>query len=147
MFYETAFLKNEEIQLILHHTCEADPSRLWLPTYYFRICDPEGVTMGWCDLRIGHNENTYYGGNIGYQVEKSYRGHHYAGKAVNLLFELARLHGLTYLIITCDPGNVASRKTCEYAGGKLIEIAKLPEENDTQSDIGETEKCVYRFVL
>lgn len=72
--------------------------------------------MGSCDLRIGHNENLYYGGNIGYRVEEAYRGNHYAGKACLLLFELARKHDLQYLIITCNPDNAASRKTCEYAG-------------------------------
>lgn len=26
--------------------------------------------------------------------------------------------------ITCNPDNYASKKTCEYAGGKLLEIAE-----------------------
>ena len=38
------------------------------------------------------------------------------------------------------------RKTCEYAGGELLEIAQLPENNDMRKN-GETEKCIYRFVL
>ena len=61
--------------------------------------------MGKIDLRIGHNGNVYYGGNIGYSVDKKYRGHHYAGKACLLLFELAKKHHMDYLIITCVPDN------------------------------------------
>lgn len=146
MFFDTSFLKDEEISLVLERTAAANPERGWVPAYYFAICNKDGVKIGECDLRVGHNENTYYGGNIGYSINEEYRGHHYAGKACLLLFELAKLHNLDYLIISCDPDNVASRKTCEYAGGKLSEIAELPEGNDMRSN-GETEKCIYKFML
>ena len=146
MFLDTAFLKNDEISLVLEKNTDADEIKGWVPSYHFAICGQNGVKMGACDLRIGHNDNTYYGGNIGYSIDKQYRGHHYAGKACLLLFELAKLHGLKYLIITFDPDNHASRKTCEYAGGELLEIAQLPENNDMRKN-GETEKCIYRFVL
>ena len=53
---------------------------------------------------------------------------------------------MEYLYITCNPDNYASRKTCEYAGGTLLEIAELPEENDMR-DKGEFEKCIYKFTL
>lgn len=146
-FLDTGFLKNEEIQLVLEKTVEADPARNWLPAYHFAICSLDGVKLGGCDLRIGHNENVYYGGNIGYHVEVPYRGNHYAGKACQLLFELARRHGMEYVIITCNPDNWPSRKTCEYAGGRLLEIAELPADNDMRLEKGETEECIFRFDL
>lgn len=146
MFFDTSFLKDKEINLVLERTAEANPERGWVPAYYFAICNKEGIRIGECDLRVGHNENTYYGGNIGYGIDEKYRGHHYAGKACLLLFELAKKHNLDYLIISCDPDNFASRKTCEYAGGKLLEIAELPEGNDMRAN-GETEKCIYKFIL
>ena len=146
MFFDTAFLKNDEIQLILERTAEGDPVKGWVPAYYFAICDSNGTKMGVCDLRIGHNEMLYYGGNIGYRIEEEFRGHHYAGKACLLLFELAKRHDLGYIIITCNPDNFPSRKTCEYAGGTLLEIAELPLDNDMRSR-GETEKCIFRFDL
>ena len=146
MFLDTGFQKNEEIQLLLEKTVEADPAKDWLPAYHFSICDMAGSRMGTCDLRIGHNESVYYGGNIGYRVEEPYRGNHYAGKACRLLFHLARRHGMDRLVITCNPDNFPSRKTCEYAGGILREIADLPEDNDMRRD-GETRKCIYEFVI
>ena len=146
-FLDTGFLKSDEICLTLEKTVEADPERNWLPAYHFAICDLDGVKMGGCDLRIGHNESVYYGGNIGYRVEEPYRGHHYAGKACKLLFELARRHGMEYVIITCDPDNWASRKTCEWLGGELVEIVELPEDNDMRAEDGETHKCIFRFEL
>lgn len=146
MFLDTAFLKNDEIKLVLEKTVEGDAEKEWMPAYHFAICDPDGEKMGVCDLRIGHNEKLYYGGNIGYRVDENYRGHHYAGKACRLLFELARKHQLGYVIITCNPDNLASRKTCDYLGGELLEIAELPEDNDMRAD-GETQKCIFRFEL
>lgn len=140
------FLKNDEIQLILEKIVDENPQKGWLPAYHFAICNLDGEKMGVCDLRIGHNEKVYYGGNIGYRIEEKYRGHHYAGKACLLLFKLARRYNLDYLIITCNPDNHASRRTCEYVGGELLEIVELPEENDMRLD-GETEKCIYKIVI
>lgn len=146
MFFSTDFLRNDEIQLVLEKTVDEDIEKEWAPTYHFAICDNNGKKMGVCDLRIGHSDKLYYGGNIGYRIDEEYRGNHYAGKACLLLFELARKHDLNYLIITCNPENDASRRTCEYAGGRLLEIVELPEDNDMRDD-GETEKCIYRFEL
>ena len=146
-FLDTAFLRSDEITLRLEKAVEGDEARGWLPAYHFAICDPAGTKMGVCDLRIGHNERVYYGGNIGYRIEPDYRGQHYAGKACLLLFELARRHGMDRLIITCNPDNAPSRRTCEWAGGELIEIVELPEDNDMRAEDGETHKCIYRFHL
>lgn len=144
--YRDARLKNEEIQLVLERIAEGNTEKAWVPAYHFAICDLQGTKMGMCDLRIGHNDLLYYGGNIGYRIEEEYRGHHYAGKACLLLLELARKHNLEYLIITCNPDNYPSRKTCEFAGGKLVEIVEVPEGNDMR-ERGETEKCIYKFEL
>lgn len=146
MFFDTGFLKNEEIQLVLEKTVDGDKEKNWVPAYHFSINDFNGTKMGVCDLRIGYNDNLYFGGHIGYTVFAEYRGNHYAGKACLLLFQLARKHNMQHLYITCNPDNYASRRTCEYAGGKLLETAELPEGNDMR-DRGELEKCIYEFVL
>ncbi len=146
MFIDTDFLENDEIKLVLEKTVDGNEKKGWVPAYHFFICNKEGMKLGICDLRIGHNDKLYYGGNIGYSVDVEYRGHHYASKACILLFELAKKHDLKYVIITCNPDNYASRKTCQYAGGELIDIVELPEDNDMR-DIGETKKCIFRFEL
>jgi len=146
MFLNTDFLKNSEVQLVLEKTVAGNEEKGWVPAYHFAICDLDGVKMGVCDLRIGHNEQLYYGGNIGYRIEEVYRGNHYAGKACRLLFELAKRHNLEYVIITCNPDNIASKRTCEYLGGELLETADLPEGNDMR-ERGETQKCIFKFIL
>ena len=49
-----------------------------------------------------------------------------------------------YLIITCDPVNVASYKTCEHAGGIFIETANIPEDNEMYAE-GKRKVKIYRF--
>lgn len=146
-FLDTDCLETNEIKLILERTAEADPVRNWVPAYHFLICDKQGSAMGRCDLRIGYNKNLYYGGHIGYSINEGNRGHHYAAKACALLFKLAKKHGMDQVYITCDPDNWPSRRTCEYLKGELLEIAELPEDNDMRINDGDTEKCVYRFIL
>lgn len=146
-FLDTAFLHSDELCLALDHTAEADPVRDLVPAYHMDICLPDGTKIGRCDLRVGHNRKLYYGGNIGYTVFPDWRGHHYAEKACRLLFELARRHDLGYVIITCRPDNRPSRRTCERLGGKLLEIAELPEDNNMRRDDGYTHVCVFRYEL
>ena len=146
-FFDTDFLNDGEIKLVLERTAAANPERGYVPAYYFRICDQKGVNMGRIDLRVGKNQNTYYGGNIGYTVFECFRGHHYALKACRLLFQLAKMHGMEELIITCAPDNAPSRRTLEKLGGELLEIAELPPDNDMRAGMHMTHVCVFRYVL
>ena len=146
VFYDTGDLRDEEIMLRLEKTCDADPVKQWVPAYSFDICLADGTKIGYCDLRIGHNDRLYIGGNIGYGIEEDRRGHHYAAKACKLLFRLARKHGLGYVLITCDPDNAASARTCELAGGVYLETAKVPEDHNMYEE-GKRQVRVYRFDL
>ena len=146
MFYPADDLKDHEIFLQLDHTCEAQPEKRWLPAYYFNICLLNGTKIGYCDLRIGHNDKTYIGGNIGYGVDEPYRGHHYAAKACALLFQQARKHGMAYVIITCDPSNRASARTCERTGARYLETAPVPEDHEMYAE-GKREVMIWRADL
>ena len=146
MFYPTDDLRNGEIALELIETREAQPEKRYLPAYYFHICLPDGTRVGKCDLRIGHNDKTYIGGNIGYAVYPDYRGHRRAAKACALLFRLAKKHGMDRLYITCDPENAASARTCEIAGGVCLETAAIPEDNELYAE-GKRYVKVYGFDL
>ncbi len=144
MFYAVDDLRDTEICLKLKNTCEAQPEKRWLPAYYFDICLLDGKHIGHCDLRIGHNDKTYIGGNIGYGIDEEYRGNHYAAKACRLLFKQAKKHSMDYLIITCVPENIASARTCELAGGSFLEIADIPEDNEMYEE-GKRKVSIYRF--
>lgn len=145
-FYPTDDLRTSEILLRLDRTCEAQPEKNWVPAYYFSICLSDGTKIGQCDLRIGHNDRLYIGGNIGYGIDEAYRGHRYAAKACGLLLRQARKHGMEYVIITCDPDNRASSRTIELAGGKYLETVAVPEWHNMY-DEGYRHVRVYRFDL
>lgn len=118
------------------------------PNYAFDMKHAEtGAQMGEIDLRLSAEHYiTHYAGHIGYGVERAFRGHRYASRACRLLLPLAKQHGLSPLWITCNPDNVASRKTCEHLGATLVEIVSVPPESDLYRR-GEREKCRYRVDL
>ena len=147
MFFDTKHLKNDEIFLKLEKTVDANPEKRLVDYYSFKICLVSDETeVGECNFRVGNTEKLFFGGNIGYEIYEPYRGNHYAGKACLLLFELAKMHNMDYIYITCNPENIASRRTCEYAGGIFQTIVNLPTDCDMYIE-GERQKCVYLFNL
>jgi hypothetical protein len=67
--------------------------------------------------RVGDTEHMrLYGRHVASGVRPEYHGNHFAGRALRLLGSLARRHGRSELWITCNPENIASRRTCEFAG-------------------------------
>lgn len=146
-FFNTDFLENDEIKLVVERLDKGNKLKKWLPAYHFYICDLNQNIMGTCDLRIGYSESLYYGGHIGYRINEKYRGNRYAAKACKLLFLLAKKHGMEYLYITCNPDNLPSRKTCEYLNGEFLGTVELPENNDMRKHDGETRKCIFKFQL
>lgn len=133
-FYPVDDLTDGEIFLHLTRTGDAQPEKRWLPAYYFDICLMDGTRVGFCDLRIGHNDKTYVGGNIGYGVDEPYRGHRYAAKACKLLQRQAKKHGMTHLFISCMPENLASARTIELAGLRYLETIAIPEDNEMYAE-------------
>ena len=146
MFFESIDLRDEEIHLKLLRVTDEKPERAYLPAYYFSIMNEENLEVGKCDLRIGHNENTRFGGNIGYEVYPKYRGNNYAARACRLLFQLAKKHEMKEIYITCDPDNIASRKSCEIAGATLVEIVSIPSHLELYR-LGKRESCIYKIEL
>ena len=139
---------DRHIELVLVRRVPILQSRTGVPAYRFEIRSAGGdEKVGTIDLRVGFTrEIALYLGHIGYTVLSDHRGNRYAARSCRLLFPLARRHGMTPLWITCNPENLASRRTCEIAGGKLVEIIDVPEDND-QYKLGDRRKCRYRFDL
>ena len=147
-FLDPGELRDDCIILRLVATQPADPVKNWVPFYVFHIMSAStGYRAGEIHLRIGSTEHMrLYGGHVAYGVRPEYRGNHFAGRALRLLMPLALRHGLAELWITCNPENVASRRTCEFAGAELVEIIDLPPNLDMYQE-GERQKCRYRVDL
>lgn len=101
--------------------------------------------VGSIDLRMTVEGDMYYYGNIGYNIERSHRGNHYAFHACKVLFEIAKTEfRMNELIITCSPENTASYKTLKKLGGELVELVKVPKNHHLYA-IGETSKYIFRY--
>ena len=118
-----------------------------VPTCFFRMMSADrNVELGTVNLRIGstlHVER--YAGHIGYGVHPAHRGHHYAARSVQLLLPVARRLGIDPMWITCDPENLASRRSLEIAGAEMIEIVDVPEDCGIRKYGGKARKCRYRL--
>lgn len=147
-FTDPGTLVDGELELILVEKYTGNPRLNFAPAYRFKMVHTyDGREIGRIDLRVGNTEDLrMYAGHIGYRVKEAHRGHRYAARAVRLLLPLARHHELGTLWITCNPDNVASRRTCELAGLTFVEIVKLPPGSDMYQR-GDREKCRYKLAL
>ena len=147
-FLDPGRLVDGDLELVLYEKYWGDPAKGKVPAYRFlmtRVRD--GEELGAIELRVGNTDHiVLYAGHIGYGVEPIRRGHHNAARAVRLLLPLARRHGLETLWITCNPDNLASRRTGELAGATRVEIVDLPPDSDMHRR-GERQKCRYRLDL
>lgn len=134
---------NGTITLKLVHKSKGTSDGKWLPSYvYDIICNEDRKVVGRCDLRIGMNDYMYYMGNIGYVIYLPYRGHHYAAMATMLLFDIAKPF-MEECIITCNPDNIASLRTCELSGCEFVEEVMVPEDHELIQQ-GEYTKRIYK---
>jgi predicted acetyltransferase len=130
----------------------ADAMLQRVPAYHFwmKLSDEANLPIkfaGGISLRIGSNPDLErYVGHIGYGVYPPARGHHFAERSCRLLFPLARWHGLFTVWITCNPENLASRRTCERLGATLVEIVPVPKDHALYAR-GDHAKCRFRVDL
>lgn len=144
--YDVLF--GDEIDLKLKDDDGVDTSDRWSPEYRFNILlHLTDVIIGYINVRIGDDETLeYYYGHIGYGIDESYRGHKYAAKACELAKQVLLDNSVERVIITCDPNNVASRKTCERIGAILVDIIDIPVNSEAYS-VDESQKCRYEWKI
>jgi tagatose 1,6-diphosphate aldolase len=119
-----------------------------VPTYYFRMVSVlTNEEVGSINVRNATSRHIdFYAGHIGYSVDAPSRGSRYAARAVRLLLPFVRRLGIQTLWITCDPDNIASRRTAELAGAQFAEVVDVPD-NCVIFKAGHPRKCRYRIDL
>jgi tagatose 1,6-diphosphate aldolase len=140
-------LADPVIALRLREITPAIPEKEWVPAYHFTIIRRESDDpIGLLSLRVGSSDwLRLYAGHVGFAIAEPHRGQRYASRALCVVAPLAWKLGIVPLCITCDPGNLASRRTCELAGATLVEIVPLPPGNDMY-ERGDRFKCRYQLV-
>lgn len=76
-------------------------------------------------VSIRHELNDFLrriGGHIGYYIRSDERNKGYGSRILAMALEEARRLGLTRVLITCDEGNIGSRKIIEKHGGWLENV-------------------------
>ncbi len=147
VFLEPGALADGDLCLMLRCTERGNPFARVVPSYEFemRSVDGEGGRLGRISLRIGDTPRLrLHVGHIGYFVEPECRGRRYAARAVRLVLPLAWRHGLDPVWVTCNPENLASRRSLELAGGVYVETVPVPPDDPLYLQ-GDLEKCRFRF--
>ena len=131
------------IDLVPIHFTPPDPSMGFGREQIWRITlhNSRGE-IGQISYRDGESRCIYYFGHIGYHIDPPYRGHHYAWRACRLIRDEILMSGKTSVIITCDPDNEASRKTCERLNCLLEGISSVPRDLQEKYDLSSM-KCRY----
>lgn len=147
-FFDPGLLKDKELILHLVQTINARPNKGLVPEYNFEMrIEDKSRTVGYMNLRIGNTLYLrMYSGHIGYGVEQEYRGNRYAARSCLLVLPIFKMHGINPVFATCNPENVASRRTLEIANAEYIEEVAVPEDHPAYKR-GELRKVRYRFNL
>ena len=135
------------LDLIPIHFTPPDPAMGFGREQIWRITlhDHKGE-IGQISYRNGESRCIYYFGHIGYHIDEPYRGHRYARRACLLLEHEIRISGKSSVVITCDPDNEPSRRTCIGLGCLFEGITDVPEDIRRKYEISPV-KCRYIWVL
>ena len=104
-----------------------------VPAYtYFLIREDDNKLVGMIDLRLGLNEYLRnFGGHIGYSVRPTERKKGYNKINLYLVLQVAQVHGLEKVLITCADSNEGSKKTILSLGGKFEKNNYDESDNET----------------
>jgi len=121
-----------------------DPTRGMVPAYHFRILIADGTDVGHINFRIGDTPHVRLcAGHIGFAIQEAFRGHKYAEQACRALAPFVR-SVYSVVTITCDPDNLASRRTIERLEAQFIDEVAVPP-NDPQFERGSRWKRRYQW--
>ena len=123
-----AALQDGELWLDLQAWYPADPEKGRVPGYRFGIyCDDADAPVGRIGLRVGTARQLRYPGHIGYEVDPEFRGRRFAARSLVLLMPFAARLGIPVLWVTSKADNLASRRTLEIAGLRLVDRVEVPD--------------------
>jgi predicted acetyltransferase len=100
------------------------------PEYRFAIHRlTDGLRVGRIHLRITSDTTILRAvGHCGYAVHEEHRRNGYAVRALHLIRGLARRDGVAPLWILIAPDNIASRRTVERVGFRLVDVVDASVE-------------------
>jgi tagatose 1,6-diphosphate aldolase len=139
-------LSSGEVTLRFVKIVAGEPARGLVPAYHFRLLTMSGADVGHINFRVGDTEHVRVcAGHIGFEIAEAFRGRGYARQACRALAPFVR-SVYASVMITCDPDNLASRRTIERLGAEFVhEVAVAPDDPHYQR--GSRTKRRYRWTL
>jgi predicted acetyltransferase len=123
-----------------------EPSRGFVPYYHFHILTADGLDVGHINFRVGDTEHVRIcAGHIGFEIAEAFRGRGYVLQACRAMAPFVRSIYQT-VTITCDPDNLASRRTIESLDAQFIDEIAVPV-HDPHYQRGSRTKRRYRWTL
>lgn len=99
----------------------------YVPSAYF-VGVVAGVIVGRLSIRYRLNDLlARVGGHIGYGVIPSQRRRGYATEMLRQALPICARLGIEQALITCDVGNIGSRRVIEKCGGVLESVTQFPD--------------------
>jgi predicted acetyltransferase len=141
-------IETENLTLVLHEELPANEAKGYAPSYRFAIRKKTGQErIGHITLRAGNDSILRdYSGHLSYRIDEPHRGHHFAAEACRAMLPFADSLGVKPIRITCDPDNIASRRTCESSGGKYLGDVDVPPGNYVYES-GGRRKSQFEFTM
>lgn len=116
-----------------------------VPTVVYDVYDQAiDKIVGRIEYRHETGRDLTYYGNVGYLIYQKYRGQGYAYRACLALLEILD-SSIETVYITCNPDNIASKKTIEKLGASYIGLVDVAVDHELYK-YGETQKEVYLIV-
>ncbi len=116
-----------------------------VPTVVYDVYDQAiDKIVGRIEYRHETGRDLTYYGNVGYLIYQKYRGQGYAYRACLALLEMLD-SSIETVYITCNPDNIASKKTIEKLGASYIGLVDVAVDHELYK-YGETQKEVYLIV-
>lgn len=113
-------------------------------TFVFDVAAQEPrQTAGEIAVRIGDSVELFYLGHIGYHIDAPFRGHEYAARACMLAAPVFRAFDMGAAVITTDPDNLPSVKTCRKIGCEWESTVPVPPYVKDKLEISDIK---HRFI-
>ncbi len=136
-----------DVSLHLEKMIPADQKKILVPVYRFAIRNKNNIRVGHISFKVGDIPHIlYYAGHIGYEIAPHHRGNGYAAKACLALKPFVA-QNYDSLIITTDPGNIASVKTILNIGALYLDQVEIPKDNFMRKNHGHRFKRRYVWDL
>lgn len=103
----------------------------------------ELVGMIWFE-DFSDDEFTKYYGNVGYEIKEKFRRKGYALEALKLLKKVMLDNDINKMIFSIFPNNVASRKTAEKFGARILCYRNVPK-NHSLYNFHEKQIVIYEY--